>query len=546
MNLPVPLANEAAIHRLVDDILVYIFVLNATAPDPDCREHATTVASSQVCMRWRSIALHCPTIWGPIIHYSQHSLKWIETLLDRSHPSLLDFGSRITRIDTIDLEDGGQGVLELVFNHIDRLRIFNLKLPESCWELVCSRFLQLPAPNLEFVNVTVFSTFYTRRGKVQQLTHPLFHHHAPNLQNLQLSQCRVDFTSPILSRLTELYVRDIANSWVVPTVHDWLNIFGGMPSLRWVTLIRAISTWSSSTVTNVIYPIIHLASLEMLSVDDGLRESVTLIEHLIVPPRCGLRFRCDDAHIWPSNQPKFWAIIEKKVDSWAKNVPNRYLEVWNTTGVFSFGNVKQRLDFVLWGTEAKILHDKQYIHLLDPVMTVTLHLPNPQDTFPSLLSLFAIFERTFFDTTHLDLSISNGLDNGPENFLPLVDMFRGFVNLKEMTLGLESLLLSLLPLLQRPLPNSVLLPALQSLRLHNTMFKDTSSSLLRVADFLRWRGEQGFPVQEIHIAESWINRKLILTHIQFQDTVVEIDDSNYWDSESVDDVSEDDVEEDDN
>ena len=43
--------DAAAIHRLVDDILAYIFFLNATVPDPDGREHATTVASSQVCMR---------------------------------------------------------------------------------------------------------------------------------------------------------------------------------------------------------------------------------------------------------------------------------------------------------------------------------------------------------------------------------------------------------------------------------------------------------------------------------------------------------------
>ena len=52
------------------------------------------------------------------------------------------------------------------------------------------------------------------------------------------------------------------------------------------------------------------------------------------------------------------------------------------------------------------------------------------------------------------------------------------------------------------------------------MFQHTSNSWLRVADFLRWRGEQGFPVQKIKIVESWIDRQYILTHIQ--DTVVEI------------------------
>ena len=136
-------ANEAAIHRLVDDILAYIFLLNATLPDFDCREHATTVASSQVCMRWRSIAFHCHTIWGPIIDYSRHSLKWIETLLDRSHPSSLDFGSQI---NAVDLVDGRHGVLELVYNHIDRLRMFNLQAPESSWSLCVRVFFSCLPP----------------------------------------------------------------------------------------------------------------------------------------------------------------------------------------------------------------------------------------------------------------------------------------------------------------------------------------------------------------------------------------------------------------
>jgi hypothetical protein len=507
--------NEAAIHRLVDDILAYIFLLNATLPDPDYREHATTVASSQVCMRWRSIALHCHKIWGPIIDYSLHSLKWIETLVDRSHPSPLDFGSRT---NSVYLMDGGQSVLELVFNHIDRLRMFNLEvLAPSCqWEFVCSRFLQLPAPNLEFVKIFIISN-------TRQLTHPLFDHHAPNLQNLQLCRCTVDFTSPILTHLTELYVHDISYASAAPTVLDWLNILGGMPSLRWVALICAISSATSPT-TNVIYPIIHLAALDMLSVDGAFHESVTLLEHLIAPPRCGLRLRCDRAHVG-FDQQQLWAIIEKKLDSWTKNATNRYLEAWSTQNAVAIGNL-DRGNEIQWGTEAEVVRNKQHIHLLDPVMIITLYLSNPQDNAPLFLSLFALFERTFFDTKYLKLSIYNEPDDGLEVFLPLFDSFRGFVNLEEMYLRLvhDSLLKFLFPLLQRSLPNSVLLPALQSLRFRfcDVAFRRTNQ-LLRVADFLRWRGEQGFPVQKINIVQSQINRQLerILTHIR--DTVVEID-----------------------
>ena len=67
MELPLPNTNEAVIHRLVDNVLAYIFFLKATLPDADHHEHAATVASSQVCKRWRSIALHSHRIWGPII-----------------------------------------------------------------------------------------------------------------------------------------------------------------------------------------------------------------------------------------------------------------------------------------------------------------------------------------------------------------------------------------------------------------------------------------------------------------------------------------------
>ena len=506
--------SEATIHRLVDDILAYIFFLNATELDPDGREHATTVASSQVCRRWRSIAFNYHTIWGSIIDYYRHSLKWIETLLNRSQPSSLDFGSRIAPINTVYMVDGGQGVLELVFNHNDRLRTFNLEFPDSCWDLLCSRFLQLPAPHLEFVKIDI-----VRRAA--RLTHPIFNHHAPNLQNLQLCRCTVDFTSPILTHLTELDVRDIADSGPVPTVLDWLNFLGEMPSLRWVTLIHAIS----SPMTNVIYPIIQLTALEMLSVEDEFREIVTLIEHLIAPPRCGLRLFCDNAHVG-FEQRKLWAIISKKMESWANNAPNRYLEVWCDEYTFAFGNLHHGLE-IGWDTEAEAIYRNSHIHLQDPLMTITLRLPNPQDTFNPLLSLFAMFEWTFFDTTHLKLCIDFDPDSRPEIYLPLVDMFRNFVNLKELYLGFDSLMLLFLPLLQRSLPNSVFLPALQSLELYNANFRHPSESLPRVADFLRWRGEQGFPVQKVHIADSWIDRGSLQNSIQVQDTVLEIDDSNY-------------------
>ena len=46
-----------------------------------------------------------------------------------------------------------------------------------------------------------------------------------------------------------------------------------------------------------ICPVVHLRALDMLSVDGPLRESVTSVDHLIVPPSCGLRFYSYDVRL---------------------------------------------------------------------------------------------------------------------------------------------------------------------------------------------------------------------------------------------------------
>ena len=382
----------------------------------------------------------------------------------------------------------------------------------TSWELVCSRFLQLPAPNLEFVCIITES--YT--GFAPKLTHSLFEHHAPNLQSLQLHQCMVDFTkftSPILTSLTELYIYGIFfGESAFPTVLDRLNIFSGMPSLRWVVLVRAIS--SATTIVTSSYPIIHLTALNMLSVEGSIEESVSLVEHLIAP-RCGLRLRCDGVQLG-SDLGRLWAIIEKKLDLWAENAPNRHLKAYSTRKAVTVGNlpdcqIRER------DTEAIAAHYKHYTHLLDPVLTIKLYLSKPQqanDVVPLFLSLFALFKRTFFDTTYLKLWIEHDLD-GSEVFLPLVDSFRAFVNLEKVHLLYLGNSLSMFPLLQHSLPNSVLLPALQSLCFSNAIFRQNYPyALHQVTGFLRWRREQGFPVQKINtIVDSQITTSRIHTNI---------------------------------
>ena len=70
---------------------------------------------------------------------------------------------------------------------------------------------------------------------------------------------------------------------------------------------------------------------------------------------------------------------------------------------------------------------------------------------------------------------------------------------------------------------SYFLPTIKFLHFNSVTFQD-GDIIHRVADFLQWRREQGFPVKKIVIFGGKVNRKYVLTH--FQDTVVEMDGSD--------------------
>ena len=518
--------KEPFIYVLADDILAYIFLLNASGDptgytDLSRRElEAATMASSQVCARWRSVALGYPRIWACIINYIRHSPRWINELLRRSDPSPLDFGSRIHRIDLSirndrALHDSERIILGLVMNYSSRLRTFSSQVTPSCWELVHSRFLRQPAPNLEFVNFCVLF------NSVEAVTDPLFQGHAPSLRNLHLRRCAVDFTSHTLTPLTELYVHQITRPNAAPTVIGWLHFLREMPSLRWITIIDAISGAGSRHID---FPAVHLDKLEMLRIEGGFHESVVLINQLAVPPRCGLRLSCDNARLG-FDQRLLCDIIEGKLDSWGDTQTRdcRFIAIHREHSMI-IGNL-DNIDAAWEISAAEVMYRRKLVP--DPVLTVKLQSHDPEDITPLFLTLFTLFERIFVTTTHLVLWITSlEGENGTEIFLPLIDSFRSFVNLKSLNVIHDSHSF-LFPLLQRIPP--VLFPALQALYFLRGHFRQNSDSVAQVAAFIRWRIERGYPVEKVNICQSRVDREFVLS--QLGDVEV---DMNTWNDSDTD------------
>jgi hypothetical protein len=343
-------------------------------------------------------------------------------------------------------------------------------------------------------------------------------------------------------------VREITALNAAPTVKSWLHLLGEMPSLRWLTIIDAISSASNN---GTIFPTIHLAKLEMLGVNGTFHESVTLINQLITAPHCGLRVDCKHASLGP-DQRILWAIIERKLKFWEKDIPNRRFTANHKQHSVAIGNL-ENINNIWEACSAEVVHYSQRFPpwpRSDPVLTIILRFGNTENVTPLFLSLFALFDYTFATTTYLTLWIDDDVDNGTQIFLPLVSSFRSFVNLKSLDL-LHDSHSYLFPLLQHVSPsNSILLPALHTVHFLQANFRRNSGSLARVAAFLRWRREEGFPIQKVRIYESRVDREFILLELgdvevdlaswidsdsdSDEDVDVDMTDSDYSDSDSDD------------
>ena len=154
---------------------------------------------------------------------------------------------------------------------------------------------------------------------------------------------------------------------------------------------------------------------------------------------------------------------------------------------------------------------------MDSIMAISVYLSNLEETVPLFYSLFALFERTFSDATTLHWWI----DNEVEAFMPSVNNLRDFVNLEKLVVRKDCLVKLLFPFLTTR--EFSLTSHNKFLHFNSVTFQD-GDTIHRVADFLQWRREQGFPVEKIVIFGGKVNRKYVLTYIQ--DTIVEMDGSD--------------------
>ena len=513
-----PRSDQALIHGLPDEILELIFLINTSKLveqgskrhpyDP----HSTTLATAQVCQRWRAVALNYPVLWSRIINYEQHSPSWIETLLTRSGSSLIDVDGNFF-LEPIKLQSSrGQAVLRSIFQRVTSLKTVSLQIRRAPWESICRSFLGRPAPNLEFLKLITSCPFPDCL-----YPNPFFADEAPRLRRLHLQRCLIDFSSSVLSNLIELSVRDVLAPQPImsasarthplklaPSVAGWLRVLKNIPTLRFLTLSSAISH-----ITEQELPVVDLPQLALLTIDTRFYPGISLINHLNIPPSCGIRFRLRRDHSRFSGEfdgPKLLSFLSKQLTHWPQDHSDRYLQAKVLSGDrIHFGNSK-RVGQALDMTESDEFEAHRR-YSKDPMLSLVLTFDRSDNSFAFFNQLLELYSSTFSTTTTLDLWVD-------EEFADTVvtvgsfPSFHSFTNVKTLNL-LEQSPLYLLPLFQNcSLPDYPLFPALQSLCLTGTNLDDERGTLCSVfVAFLLWRAEARIPVPEIKMLAGHVSKQ---------------------------------------
>jgi hypothetical protein len=496
--------DQAPIHSLPDEILEVIFLINTSklVVRNHCYDsHSTTLATSQVCQRWRAVALDYPVIWSRIINYERHTPFWIETLLARSGSGLIDVGGESASEYVILEHPGSKPIFQSIFQRNARLKTVNVYVLLFPWECIYQSFLRHPAPNLEVLYLLNSLTLYHSPSDCLY-TDPLFADEAPCLRRLNLKNCVVDFSSSVLSNLTELSVRDVSRLSSAPSVAGWLRVLKNIPSLRFLTLIKAISY----STEHEPLPVVDLPHLALLKIMTGFYTGTSLIDHLNIPPLCGIELRLSYLDVGLDIPKQVLSFLSKQLTHWPQNCSDRYLQAAILNGgKIHFGNSRS-VGKVPYMTES----DDVELHsrfLKDPILLLVFALDLSERSFTFFSQLLEMYSSTVSTTTTLDLWVGEqfaGAATTSNGCFPAFLTSHPFTNVETLNM-LHQSPLYLLPLFQRSsLPEDMLFPGLQSLHFTGICMERDGICSAVVAFLLR-RAEAGIPLSEIKILGGTIS-----------------------------------------
>lgn len=265
-------------HGLQYDLFLYIVEKNADMFS-DGTALVTTRRTAQVCRSWRDMMLATPALWGRLIDIDSLSLAshdWRVELLRRSGNALLS-----VRVESC-LANAPSPISKYFFDILDGEwdRIQHLHVRSVLCSAQFSDWAPIfrPAPHLKTC-VLHLGTPKVIRYLKKEAPGPLLANNAPMLYELNAWRFKFDIHAPWMARLRSLH---IGNPF---TLCEILTALEMAPNLEYLYV---------NDISDSIPPpplrVVPLPALRQLTLSSRIKECVSVLDYLDVPPLCTLTY----------------------------------------------------------------------------------------------------------------------------------------------------------------------------------------------------------------------------------------------------------------
>lgn len=265
----------------------------ASADDEFCLRDSNAVRAktarytSQVNRHWRTIALNQPAIWlGPVLCWYSAPC-WLDAVLNRSNPLLLD---------ALIPSDAPLIAIQLALRHLSRIRDLVLDISSrDTWVEAEKALRQQQAPYLERFSIKIPPVVDRSRRSVFPPPKNLFCSYAPMLQQFKTHNFPVDLTLKIFHNLKVLVIYKMQ---FIPIPH-LLDVLRNITGLQELEITRPTENVMSPTDFCAPLPIpdpLYMSDLRRLSISAPVSACADILRNLAIPESCDISLHCRNAY----------------------------------------------------------------------------------------------------------------------------------------------------------------------------------------------------------------------------------------------------------
>ncbi|KDR80225.1 hypothetical protein GALMADRAFT_136746 [Galerina marginata CBS 339.88] len=476
----------------------------ASAGDGSRDEHNLEVArytaraTAQVSRRWRAAAVNTPSIWlGPVLSWYSHP-NWLDVVLERSKPLLLDaviLDGAVTRKPQI---------LPIVLGRISRIRRLDLTIDLTreplLWQSIGKlKLLQQQAPCLQSLCLNVVTDVETR-GRIH-VTEPenLFSGWAPMLHHLRVQDCPINLAPKMYSGLRVLFLHHTPFTSPV-------QVLDALRNMKYLENFYLVCP--PGNVHLILdcpdVPPVYLLNLNRLRVAATTSMCTSIFKHLYLPPSCSIQLDCHQVY-GGQHSREILSRMKETLSNWK-------CEPLTGTQYLDIGATHIRL-----AVEGPMEVD-DFSNLQHPYVGLAFFWQPSPISFQSLFSLFPLVTSSFPKCTASPDSLHVNADTKiPAGLRPLVaNWLRSQQDIQAIEFRSHDAFAFFEPILRLPKSNTyhededddynsqgdsdILLPILGDLRLENVNFNtDKRRYWKRLIKTLKGRDKAGCPIQQLDL-----------------------------------------------